>query len=121
MKSLELISSTIAELIQVYRKAAIEHVTASETGRHRVANRNYDLLDEVSTELIRRGATGESQLAALMDDTEPGVQLWAASHSLGIDSSRAERVLERLSAGPPSPLRLTADTKLRQWRAERRQ
>jgi hypothetical protein len=121
MKPFELISSTVVELTKAYREAAIAHVTASATGRHRVANRNYDLLEEVRNELLSRGAGGEHQLVALMDDAEPAVQLWAASHSLEIASLRAELVLESLSTGPPSPLRLTAETTLRQWRAERNQ
>ena len=116
MKSDQLLSATAAELAREYRKAAIEHAAALATGRHRVANRNYDILEGIQVELRSRGPVGEAELLGMLDDELPEVRLAAAAHASVSAAERAEAVLKELAAGPPSPLRLSADMLLRQRR-----
>lgn len=116
MKPDQIMSSTVADLVRAYRQAAIDHAAASASGRHRVANRNYDLLESIQAELRSRGPVGEAELQRMLEDELPEVRLSAASHAPASSSERAEAVLEELAAGPPSPLRLSADMLLRHKR-----
>lgn len=116
MRPDQILSATLAELTRAYRQAAIEHAGASASGRHRVANRNYDILEAIQAELRSRGPAGEAELLGMLEDERPEVRLAAASHALASSAARAEAVLQELAAGPPSPLRLSADMLLRQRR-----
>lgn len=53
----------------------------------------------------------------LLDDVEPGVRLWAATHALELAPDKALRVYHALAAGPPSLARLHAETALELWAA----
>lgn len=114
MKPDQIFSATVADLVGAYRQAAVDHAAASASGRHRAANHNYDLLESIQAELQSRGPAGETGPEGMLEDELPEVRLSAAAHASASSAARAEAVLAKLAAGPPSPLRLSADTLLRQ-------
>ena len=119
MNQSELITATLARLIEVFQEAAHANASAIETGRHRVANRALELLVHLAGEIRRRGTQGEMALLQLLQSNDSQVRLWAASYSLDFSPVEAEEVLTELSAGPPSLGRLTAEMTLRDWRERR--
>ncbi len=67
----------------------------------------YDTLREQGAEV---------SLLVLLEDQEPAVRCWAASHLLDHAPERALVVLKELSEGPPGPQRADAALTLREWR-----
>ena len=115
MSEIDAASAPIQELIESYRAAAQRHATASASGRHRVANRNFDSLATLYRELKSRGDPGRNALRSLLRDAVSAVRMWAAAHSLEFAAEEAEPVLLALATGAPGPLRLSAEMTLRQW------
>jgi hypothetical protein len=114
----ELIAARVEDLLEAYRRAAVNHGAAIGTGRHRVANRNSDLLASIARELRSRGQEGEEAIEGLLRDEAIPVRIWAATHALPF-SAKAEGVLAEVAAGPPSPFRLIAEVTLKEWKAGR--
>lgn len=83
-------------------------------GRHRVTNRDYDMIRDVAMEARKRDS-GSRLFAALRSDSVPATRLWAARYSLDLDTLEAERVLKEIAEGAPGPLRLTAEMTLAAW------
>lgn len=119
MTPVNLISATILELVERYRTAAVAQAKALDAGRHRVANRNYEMIVSIAHELRSRGLPGDTALQAMLGDPELPVRVWAAVHTLGTWPAAAERVLVEAAQGPPSPTRLDAEMILKEWRAGR--
>lgn len=105
------------ELASAFAKAADLHGQASVEGTHRAANAQYTKLSAVGRELRARGEDGRSALTALLQDSNPRVRLWAASHALDFAPALAEAELERLAHGPAGVTRLDAEMTLSEWRA----
>lgn len=121
MNDVDLVAGSLDQLRSAYRDAARAHKDASSAGRHRVANRSVDSLIALVRELRARGRSGEQVLEELLTDEELSVRAWAAAHSLPFATAAAERVLESIASGPPSPVRLDAEVTLSEWRAGRLQ
>ncbi|MBL8989745.1 MAG: DUF2019 domain-containing protein [Gemmatimonadetes bacterium] len=119
MTPAELAAASASDLVNAYAQAARAHAAATESGRHRVANRAHDDLGHLFAELRRRGPVGLATLAVRLDDAEPAVRCWAATHALSFAPERGAAVLEALAGGAPSPLRLAAEMTLQEWRAGR--
>lgn len=117
MNEAEALAAPIVVLKDAYRVAAASHGAATSRGRHRVANRCADELILLSRELRNRGVEGHKALQQLLDDEDLSVRVWAAAHSLPFAHDLAEKILEKVAAGPPSPVRLTAEMTLAEWRA----
>ena len=119
MKPIDLIAAPSAEVVKTYRETALAHAKATGEGRHRVANRNYELLTALARELSSRDAVAKQALLDMLQDGELAVRVWAATHTLKMAAPQAERVLEDAASGPPSPVRLAAEMTLREWKAGR--
>ncbi|MBN9682540.1 MULTISPECIES: DUF2019 domain-containing protein [unclassified Corallococcus] len=117
MKQTSLKQASIHELTAAFAKAAELHGQASVEGKHRSANAQYDKLIATSRELRARGEDGRSALTGLLEDSNPRVRLWAASHALEFAPALAEAELERLAQGPAGVVRLDAEMTLSEWRA----
>ncbi|GLT08390.1 hypothetical protein ACFQFQ_16870 [Sulfitobacter porphyrae] len=102
------------DLLVRYRNAAYEHSIASADGRYKVANKAYDEIQSILEEISL--SNRDDELFELYEDAEPGVQLWAATHTLEIDSLRAEQKIKEL-VNDPSIIGLSAQMTLRGWRA----
>lgn len=111
--------STLEELLQVYREAALEHRSASRSGDSRKANRAYLRLIAVIRELRRRGPDAHKALLRLLEDRRTEVRGWAAAHALEIAPKQAVKVLEEIASGPSSLEELSAQMVLREWRSGR--
>lgn len=119
MKAIDIVAAPLGQLGASYRTAALEHAAATAAGRHRLANRNHDLIASIVRELRTRGRDGEKTLENLLRDKELAVRVWAATHCLAFAPADAERVLSEAAAGPPSPVRLAAEMTLSEWKAGR--
>ena len=119
MNEIELIAAPVAHLGESYRKAAAERANAVAVGRHRVANRNYDLIVSIARELRSRGRDGECALEQMLEHESLEVRVWAAFHCLPFAATAAEQVLKEAAEGPPSPTRLEAEMTLSEWKAGR--
>jgi hypothetical protein len=117
MKHESIKQASLLDLSAMYAEAAARHGFASQHGEHRVANAQYKRIVASWRELRRRGDEGREALRDLMNNSDPHVQAWAASHSLEFDPKCAEAVLERLANGPPGVVRHDAEMTLQQWRA----
>ncbi|WP_375754550.1 DUF2019 domain-containing protein [Corallococcus exercitus] len=109
--------ASIHELVAAFAKAAELHGQASIEGAHRAANAQYDKLNAAGRELRTRGEDGRSALTGLLQDSNPRVRLWAASHALEFAPVLAEAERERLSQGPAGVVRLDAEMTLSEWRS----
>ncbi|NBC45912.1 DUF2019 domain-containing protein [Corallococcus exiguus] len=104
-------------LVRTYVEAAELHGQASVEGKHRAANTQYARLITAWRELRAQGKDGRSALTGLLQDSNPRVRLWAASHALEFAPVLAEAELERLALGPAGVVRLDAEMTLSEWRA----
>lgn len=107
-----------ARLVSDYREAATQHGIATASGDPVTANGYADRLAEIYSELRGRGYGAQSLLIPLLDDPQPGVRLWAASHALDFASPAGERTLIGLAADPGF-INVSAEATLQEWRAGR--
>ena len=119
MTETEALSAPLEDLRAAYREAARNHGTALTKGRHRVANRLFDELILIGRELLNRGKDGQRVFEQLFGDEDSSTRVWAATHALSFAGAAAEKVLERAAAEPASPVRLSAELTLAEWRAGR--
>ena len=106
----------VEQLVGRYAKAAMAHGRATEAGDHKKANRAYDELAAIYRELRRRGPDAQRALLPLLNDPEPGVCAWAASHALEFAPVEGEPVLRALESIPKSLVSFSAKMTLQQWR-----
>lgn len=91
-------SDAMENLEDKCRKYAEDHATASKNGDYREANRNYDKLTKLLSELRVTHDKGEEILRRLMKDRSDAVSMWAATQSLPIAEKEALAILEAVSA-----------------------
>lgn len=109
-------SATTVELVERYRQAALIHGAASHDGRLRLANRNSDAVRAIYIELRSRGPEAQRTLLALLNDREPAVRVWAATHALDFAPEDGERVLETVANEGLRFHSFTAQLVLDEWR-----
>ena len=97
MKSGEVRTAELHELVAAYRDAARTHGERLESGSVRKCNRAADLLAAIYAELRFRGIEAQRALLALLTDPAPGVRGWAAAHALEFAPDVGEPVLIELS------------------------
>jgi hypothetical protein len=110
MKKAELRAESIADLLALYEKSAIEHRRASNSI---AANKAADVVAAVYRELRRRGE--QALLLPLVRSPRPEVRSWAAAHALEFAPEQGVPVLEDLSNEPRS-LGFSAKMTLKVWR-----
>jgi hypothetical protein len=106
-------SSSLDELSEAYRRAALEQRRASATGDHLRGNAAAEVIAAVYRELRDRDAR-ETLLPLVRDDDE-AVRAWAAAHALEFAPGVGERALTVLSAGA-GRAPFSASMTLREWR-----
>lgn len=115
MNRREIKKADIAELVQAYMEAAVDHGRASAEGDYRTANPRAKALIAIYQELRVRGGGAQEALLALLGHDDPNVRLSAAAHALAFAPDRGEPVLEALMAFPGT-VGLGAQMTLREWR-----
>lgn len=113
MSAPEFAHAAVEGIVSAYAVAAAEHHRASETGDHKVANHQHDVVAAAYRELRARQA--EAELMPLLDSADVGVRGWAGAHALEFSPARGEQVLESLSTDP-SLAGFTAQMTLQTWR-----
>lgn len=104
------------ELLAAYVDASSAHGKATESGNHKVANKNYDVIAAVYGELRQRGLEERKRLLVLLDHKDPGVRCWAASHTLEFAPEESEAVLKALARIQGSLVGFSAEVTLDEWR-----
>jgi hypothetical protein len=118
MKKRELRNAELSELIAAYSEAAQIEGQAIESGDFRTENKASDLLAAIYSELRRRGREAQCALLPLLNERDPGIRLWAASHALDFSPSDGQPVLEAL-VPIGKFLGLCAKATLDEWRRSR--
>jgi hypothetical protein len=101
------------ELIERYRKAAVSHGEATESGDSRQANASHDVIASVYRELRERGL--QPCLLVLLDDSDARVRAWAGAHALEFAPDLGEPVLSALARDEPGLVGFTAEMTLNVW------
>lgn len=98
MRSMAYSNKKTSDLIDAYRKAAAQQGKLADQGNAKAANKQYQILAKIVRLLRSRGKDDQAQLASLLNDTNPYVQLWAAAHSLEFAPVQAEAALKKIMA-----------------------
>jgi len=99
--------------LELFERAAIEHVRSNENSDYKSANRNYDLIVKAVAFLKNRGEVG--LLSKFLSHDSDGVRVWAAAYLLPIQEYDAVKVLDAIANGPRGIQRLDAATTLSEW------
>jgi hypothetical protein len=108
--------TTTLQLLHNYAEAAAMHQRASDAGEHKKANSAYHVLDAIVREIYARGPEARTDFLGLLDNNQPGVRVWAATHALWISPERAQAVLQELASQPSSLVAFDARHVLQEWR-----
>jgi len=106
----------IQTLVQAYRECAAAHGRASFGGDYKTANWNADLIAEIYRELRRRGVEAQAFILPLLNDDDPSVRVWTATHALDFAPDKGEPVLMELSKIGKGACRLDAEMTLIEWK-----
>jgi hypothetical protein len=117
MNSHALKEASMGDLIEEYRRVTLEQKRASSSGDHKKANAAFQKIVLLIREFRNRGEAAFIQLRELLDDPRIEVRSWAAVHLLDTYPEKAEKTLEEIAAGLPSPIRLSAEMVLEEWRS----
>jgi hypothetical protein len=96
-----------------YRVAAAQHGEYTRAGESDLANTAHSRLQQALLALIADGS--DSQIMDLYNDSDPWVQLWAATHTLEIDEQKAMAKLTSLQNDRKPILSLSAKYTLKSW------
>ena len=107
----------LASLIEHYEKAAVRHGEATLSGANDEANQAHDDIAAIYRELRRRGPMAQRGLLPLLERSDAGVRLWAASHALEFCPEAGETVLEAVKRSVGGLVGFSAAMTLQQWRA----
>lgn len=102
------------DLVIKFRVAAAAHYQATLNGRRRTINKHADLLENVYSELKRRGHLHKAMLTQLLQDPEPPVQVMAACFCMTFAPDATRRTL-LLHANRPDLLGLEAKHALQRF------
>jgi hypothetical protein len=106
----------VADLIDRYAEAAARHGAATSSGAFEEANESHDEIAAIYRELRCRGPADQRALLPLLDRSDAGVRLWAASHALEFCPEEGERALEALHRDVKGLIGFSAGMTLEQWR-----
>lgn len=89
----------INKMIESYKESSIAHCKASKEGDYKTANKNYSKLTKFFKQFKGDEVFRSKALEILLKDSNYSVQLWAASHSLGLgfETKKAEEILRFIS------------------------
>ncbi|MBG8556107.1 DUF2019 domain-containing protein [Hymenobacter guriensis] len=89
--------TSIALLVHQYHAAASQHRQATERGDASTANQKHAQLMRAYRTLKRQGEAAVAQLVPLLDNHDPAVASWAATHLLPSHEQQARAALQRIS------------------------
>ncbi|MBN8232230.1 DUF2019 domain-containing protein [Corallococcus macrosporus] len=104
------------ELVEKYREISAKHGHLLDALKTRAANKEYDRVLAIETELRGRGADAHAWILKLLGDPAPGTRFWAASAALGFAPTEGARVLAELATPPLSQVGLSAAVLLDAWK-----
>lgn len=104
-------------LIVAYKKAAALQGEYNSQGNPKKANQQYKIMAKICRALRKKGESDQLQLISLLNDQDPYVRLWAATHSLEFAPRQAERGLKKIaSAKSMGVVSFLAATTLYEWK-----
>lgn len=106
---------SLEDLLSEYRSAAMAHADGTRAGEVERVNNSADQIAAIYRELRSRGPDALKSLLRFLDDINPGIRLWAASHTLEIAPLKSEEVLRRLSEQYDKTLGFDAQMTLELW------
>ncbi|NOK08526.1 DUF2019 domain-containing protein [Corallococcus exercitus] len=104
------------ELVEKYREASAKHGRLLDALKTRAANKEYDRVIAIESELRMRGESARERILTLLSDAESGTRYWAASAALGFASTEGARVLAELATPPLSQIGISAAMLLDAWK-----
>lgn len=85
------------DIIRKFIKAAIKHGEATETGKYRQTNKQYDILVKCYNDLKSFGENGMIELTKLLEHPNDYVRLWAARYTLIVEPEKSKQTLLELT------------------------
>lgn len=95
--------------------AALAHGAATEVGNHRKAKEAAKELIALADAVVRSGAILRQQFLALLDDSNPWVRSWCASHAKSFAPEAAMAALQKVMREERGPVVLGAQVLLGEW------
>jgi len=86
----------LEKIISECKICAKERGKAMMEGDSVTCNINYDKLVKLLHQIRQFGNEGDIALLSLMEDEDPSVRAWAATHSLQYDERKAKKVLKKI-------------------------
>jgi hypothetical protein len=102
-----------------YHAAARDHGVASREGDSKAANKAYIKLVAAIRAMRAEPDQGEAALLEMLDDSDPFVVCWGATHLLPIQESVAKGALLALADSEIGLAAFNAGVVLREWSAGR--
>lgn len=97
MKSADIQSMTVSQLVAEFATFALEQYKAELYGEISKYNQLYDKIVAIKDELKRRDGDQRSALMALFDHPNPQVRLKSAQWTLAVATAAARQVLQEIS------------------------
>jgi len=108
----------VEKLLFEYRSAALEHTRMSAEAPKK-ANDAADKMATIWEKIRDLGSDAQQSFLLLLDNNEPEVQCWAASHALAFAPDKASTVLEKLASGQHGMISFDAQMTLQEWKSGR--
>ena len=106
----------VAELLSIYRRAALQEAAASAICDFRTSTRERAIVGKAYRELRAHGPEATACLLDLLADQHPQVRVQAATHALDFAPAKGEEILAELAV-MGGPVGTTAELALKDWRA----
>lgn len=103
----------IQKLKEMFVTAAIKHGEGTEQGNHKLANKQYKIIEKSINEL-KSIENGIDEFEGLLEHEVDYVRLWCARYLLASRNMKAKRALSELIS-KPGFLGLTAKLTLDEW------
>ena len=110
-------SSDVEAVLHRFVETAKAYSDAIRAGQSKKANRQVCLATDAYRKLREHGEPAQAALLGLLGSSDEAIRYMAAVHALDFAPEEGERVLVDITQGPPSPVRMLAQTSLSQWQS----
>jgi hypothetical protein len=107
----------VKSMLDVFTSAATAYCAAIREGNSKSANLHVKRIADVYRKLRSHGEAGQAALLALLRSDDEAIRYMAAVYALDFAPEKGEQVLITIVSGPPSPVRMLAQTSLNQWQS----
>jgi hypothetical protein len=114
MKKTKINDPVIQSFVHAYTVAAAKHGQATRESDPETGNEQAEVIEGVYHELRALGRDAQLQLLDLLDNSNPSVRLWAASHALEFAPEQGKPALEEL-LDYDGWIGITAEITLEEW------